>query len=188
MQRIRDEFFYEKVYRPGQVTRRIQELVNEYTTQWVSDDEKNAYYRVLDLRPPSPTAALADARRLTPAPSRVPAGMQGIRIPNTASMDRRDTHRPRTGRMINLEEPEQEETPELDLTDLPGLEPLSEEEAVLTDHTPTDTLTEEEDTLTEGSLSPSESRIATGEIWDDPRYANVTMPTVEVPVPAPTAL
>ena len=90
-QQIRDEFRYQKVLRPGAVTRRIQEMVNEYTGQWVSEDA-GVRDRRRKRRAPSPRTALADARRLTPAPSRIPAAMQGIQISNTGSMDRTDTH------------------------------------------------------------------------------------------------
>ena len=173
---IKATFRDEAQFRVGTVNRRIQEVVNRLTSEWVVEDA-NAETRRRKPRAPSPRTALADARRLTEAPSGVPAGMQHIVIPNTGSLARTDTHRPRS--LINLEEPD---GPELDLTGgdhLPPLETGSPTDSLLT-HSPTVSLTG-----TEGSLSPSESRAATGQIWDDPRYANVTMPTIDLVLPAP---
>ncbi len=107
-ERIKALFRDETEFRVGTVNRKIQELVNRLTNDWVVADSRVITRR--QLRPPSPRTALADARRLTEAPSGVPTGMQHIQIPNTRREEPTDGHRPATDNrsMIDLEEEEDE--------------------------------------------------------------------------------
>ena len=180
-ERIKALFRDEAQFRVGTVNRRIQELVNKLTNGWVLADSRETALR--KPRIPSPRTALADARRLTEAPSGVPTGMQHIQLPLVLRLEPADVHRPATDNrsMIDLEqevETEEEESSDIDLDltgelTLPELEPDTDEESLLTEHSYT------------GQYSPS--RVAEGDIVDDPRYrtpSDIRMPTIDLVVPA----